>query len=113
VRTVVEAYVADVPDSRLGRHLPRLRELAEHGSADASGLSGFPEDWAAAARDSVFRAAQDTLADRLTFTPALDAARRLGIRTPLGVAVLYDTAVQHGVADDPDGLPALIRRATR
>ena len=112
VVTVVEAYVAKVPDSRLGRHLPRLRELAERGSGDTSGLPGFAEDWAAAAEDPAFRAEQDALADRLTFTPALQAARRLGIRTPLGVAVLYDTAVQHGTGDDPDGLPALIGRAS-
>jgi chitosanase len=113
VLTAVEAYVAKVPDSRLGRHLPRLRELAERGSGDTAGLSGFPEDWAAAAQDPAFRAEQDALADRLTFNPALESARRLGIRTPLGVAVLYDTAVQHGTAEDPDGLPALIERATR
>jgi chitosanase len=112
VLTVVEAYVAKVSGSRLGRHVPRLRELAERGSGDTSGLDGFADDWAAAAKDPAFRAEQDALADRLTFAPALTAARRLGIRTPLGVAVLYDTAVQHGTADDPDGLPALIERAT-
>ena len=101
------------PGSRLARHLPRLRELAERGSGDTSGLSGFPEDWAAAAADPAFRAEQDALADRLAFTPALEIAHRLGIRTPLGVAVLYDSAVQHGTADDADGLPALTDRATR
>ncbi|WP_238009921.1 chitosanase [Dactylosporangium sp. AC04546] len=111
VGTIVAAYVAEVSGSPLARHLPRLRELASQGSGDTSGLDGFPEDWATAAADPVFRAEQDALADRLAFTPALAAARRLGIRTPLGVAVLYDTAVQHGMGDDPDGLPALIGRA--
>jgi chitosanase len=61
----------------------------------------------------VFRAVQDRTADRLTFEPALAAARRLGLRTPLGVAVLYDTAVQHGTGSDPDGLPAILARTTR
>jgi len=113
VRALVESYATKAPDSRLARHLPRLVELAESGSGDTSGLPGFAEDWTAAAQDPAFRAEQDALADRLTFTPALEAARRLGIRTPLGVAILYDTAVQHGTDDDPDGLPALIERASR
>ncbi|GAA4260183.1 chitosanase [Dactylosporangium darangshiense] len=112
VRTIVEDYAAEVPDARLARYLPRLRELADGGSGDTAGLPGFADDWAAAAADPRFRAQQDALADRLAFTPGRQAARRLGIRTPLGVAVLYDTAVQHGTGDDPDGLPALVERAT-
>ncbi|GAA2326340.1 chitosanase [Dactylosporangium salmoneum] len=112
VSTLVESYTAQVPGNRLARHLPRLRELAAGGSAGTGGLPGFAGDWAAAASDPKFRQAQDDLADRLYFTPALRTARRLGIRTPLGVAVLYDSAVQHGTGDDPDGLPALIARAT-
>jgi chitosanase len=110
VRDVVTAYVAEEPGSALARYLPRLRELAANGDDDTSGLPGFRDAWASAAGDPRFRAAQDGIADRLTFDPALAAARRLGLRTPLGVAILYDTAVQHGVGDDPDGLPALITR---
>ena len=113
VRDLVTAYAAEAPQSPLARHLPRLRELADGGSADTGGLDGFAADWRAAAADPRFRAQQDALAGRLDLDPALRAARRLGIRTPLGVAVLYDTAVQHGTADDPDGMPALIERAIR
>jgi chitosanase len=109
VRDVVTAYTDRVPDNPLARHRPRLRQLAEGDSASTSGLDGFAGDWTRAAGDPQFRAAQDILADRLTYDPALAAARRLGIRTPLGVAILFDTAVQHGTSDDPDGLPALIR----
>jgi chitosanase len=112
VRDAVEAHVAQQPRSELARHLPRLRELAATASDDTGGLAGFPDDWARAAQDRGFRQIQDALADRLTFDPAVAAARRLGIRTPLGVAILYDTAVQHGTAGDPDGMPALIARAT-
>jgi chitosanase len=112
VRDVVAAYASRRPDSPLARHLPRLRELAATGSGDVAGLAGFPQDWARAAADPDFRAAQDALANRIAFDPALAAARRLGIRTPLGVAILYDTAVQHGMGPDPDGLPALVTRAT-
>lgn len=112
VRDVVAAYLAGRPDSALARHLPRLRELAAAGSGDTDGLAGFAADWAAAAGDPVFRQIQDAAADRLTFDPAMTAARRIGLRTALGVAVLFDTAVQHGMGPDPDGLPALIDRAS-
>jgi chitosanase len=111
VRDVVVAYIEKATGSPLARHLGRLRELADRGSASTSGLDGFAEDWAQAADDPRFRAVQDAVADRLTYDPALATARRLGIRTPLGVAILFDAAVQHGTSDDPDGLPALTSRA--
>lgn len=108
VRDVVVAYTGQAAGNPLVRHLARLRELADRGSASTSGLEGFAEDWARAAEDPRFRAVQDAVADRLTYDPALAIARRLGIRTPLGVAILFDSAVQHGTSDDPDGLPALV-----
>jgi chitosanase len=112
VRDVVAAYTEGAPGSPLARHLARLRELADRGSAGTSGLEGFAGDWAHAADDPRFRAVQDAVADRLTYAPALATARRLGIRTPLGVAILFDSAVQHGTSDDPDGLPALVTATT-
>jgi chitosanase len=112
VRDLVAAYLDEVPDSPVGRHLPRLRELAADGSGEVTGLDGFRDDWARAAADPRFRALQDAAVDRVTFQPALASARRIGIRTALGVAVLFDTAVQHGTGDDPDGLPALLSRAS-
>lgn len=108
VRDIVSAYVEQVPGSPLERDLPRLRELAGSGSSDTSGLPGFTADWKAAAGDATFRAEQDRVADRLTYAPALAAARAIGLQTSLGVAILYDTAVQHGTSDDPDGLSALL-----
>jgi chitosanase len=108
VHDVVAAYTRRATGSPLVRHLARLRELADRGSASTSGLAGFAEDWAHAADDPRFRAVQDAVADRLAYDPALTTARRLGIRTPLGVAILFDSAVQHGTSDDPDGLPALV-----
>ncbi|HEX8628481.1 MAG TPA: chitosanase [Catenuloplanes sp.] len=112
VRDVIAAYLARRPDTPLARHLPRLSELATTGSGDTDGLSGFAVDWAAAAGDPVFQQVQNAAADRLTFDPAVSAARRVGLRSALGVAILFDTAVQHGMGPDPDGLPALIDRAT-
>jgi chitosanase len=108
VRDVISAYVHKVPDSPLASYLPRLREIADAGSSSTAGLDGFTGDWKQAAGDPAFRAAQDAVADRLTFDPAVALARSLGLRTALGVAILFDTAVQHGTSDDPDGLPALV-----
>lgn len=113
VRDVVAAWATLRPNDPLGRHLPRLRELAADGSGGTDGLAGFPADWAAAAGDPEFRRIQDEMTDRIAYGPALELAHQLGIRTALGVAILFDTAVQHGMGTDPDGLPALADRATR
>jgi chitosanase len=47
------------------------------------------------------------------FGPAVARAGALGLRTPLGLAILYDTIIQHGEGNDPDGLPALIKRTNK
>jgi chitosanase len=112
VRDVVEAYAARRPVNPLAPYLPRLRELAATGDGAVAGLSGFPGAWAGAASDPSFRQVQDAVADRFTYEPAVAIARRVGVRTALGVAILFDTAVQHGVAEDPDGLPSLVSRAS-
>ena len=112
VRDVMEAYGACRPATPLAPYLPRLRALAATGDSAVTGLSGFPGAWAGAASDPSFRQVQDALADRFTYEPAVAVARGVGVRTPLGVAILFDTAVQHGVAEDPDGLPSLVSRAS-
>lgn len=49
----------------------------------------------ATADDPVMRATQDAFFDEVYWDPALQAATRQGITTPLGVAVVYDSTV-HG-----------------
>ena len=107
---VVERYADRVPATPLARFLPRLRELAQ-GCDDATvGLEDLPDFWAAAADDPVFRAVQDEVIDELYYQPALAYANRLHVNTALGLLILYDTIIQHGDGDDPDGLPALLER---
>ena len=42
----------------------------------------------------------------------MELAREQGVRSPLGLVVVYDTAVQHGLGDGPDTLDSIIERTT-
>ena len=109
---VVRRYEEAVPDNPLTRYLPRLQHLAEEGSPDTAGLgAGFAAAWRQAAKDTRFRTVQDQAVDDLYYGPALRTARSHGLDSALAVAILYDTAIQHGTDLDPDGLPALIEQA--
>ena len=44
--------------------------------------------------------------------PAMTIADQIGLRNVVSRAELYDSALQHGVGDDPDGLPSLVARTT-
>lgn len=115
---VVEKYCQQVKSNPLAKYLPRLKQLTAlpEGSkqrASVKGLEGFEQDWAAAAKDPKFRAAQDAVVDQLYFRPSQKHADQLGLKTPLARAQLYDAIIQHGDGDDADGLPALIARANK
>ena len=109
---VVERYIAQQPRTALRTYLPRLRVLAGSRSASTVGLEGFSAEWRAAAEDPLFRGVQDAVVDELYLAPATARATTVGLRTALGLAILYDTAIQHGDGPDPDGLPALIAQAS-
>jgi chitosanase len=111
---VIELFTERGGDGGLASFVPELERLCDEGSDDTSGL---PEDefiaaWTVAAADPAFRAAQDDVVDDEYFLPAMAVADELGLETALARAQLYDTALQHGAADDPDGLFAIIDRTT-
>ena len=111
---VVEVYTGRVGDNVLAPFVPELERLCDTESDDTAGL---PEDayvaaWQEAAGDDEFIAAQDEIVDRDYYIPAMEAADDIGLTTALARAELFDTALQHGPGDDPDGLYALIERAT-
>jgi chitosanase len=109
VLAVVEAYTADVPGNDLGDvYLPALRSLARDRSSDVTSLPNFLDAWRRASGTDAFRRAQDDAMRRLYFEPALALARTLGLTTPLGVAIIYDSAIQHGFGPDPDGIGAMV-----
>jgi chitosanase len=109
---VIERYTQLVPDNPLAVYLPRLRELAAQESDSINGLENLEEAWRIAAEDSIFREVQDDVVDEEYYWPAVDHAEELGLLFPLSLLNLYDTCIQHGDGDDPDGLPEIISRAT-
>ncbi|MEV6607602.1 chitosanase [Kutzneria sp. NPDC051319] len=108
---VIQAYTDLAPGNGLARFAPALRQLADTGGGDLP-EADYIAAWKQAADDPAFRRAQDDQVEQNYFTPAMAAADRLGLTTPLARAELYDAAIQHGHGADPDGLPALIDRAT-
>jgi chitosanase len=107
----VETYATADPATPLAAYLPVLRARAAAQSASTEGLgTPFERAWRAAAADAAFRAAQDQVVDQLYFGPAAALAAATHLRTPLAVAILYDTAIQHGTGKDADGLLTLIGR---
>lgn len=104
----VERYTARSPGTPLAPFLPRLRELALAESGDTSGLDGFAAAWIESARDPAFRDVQDEVVDETYYGPAMAIAAKAGLLLPVSRAVVFDTIIQHGGGEDPDGLPALI-----
>jgi chitosanase len=109
---VIRHYDEDEPDNGLTGFLPELDRLCEDGSDDTSGLpaDAYVAAWADAAADPAFRAAQDAVVDDEYFLPAMAIADDLGVEAPLARAQLYDAGIQHGIGEDPDGLPAIVQR---
>jgi chitosanase len=109
---VVERYVQVKPAAPLAKYLPRLRRLARLSSGSIRGLDGFPAAWRQVAGDPLLRGAQDEISDGLYYFPALKLASRLGLKKDLSKIALYEAAIQHGLGSDPDGLAALVKRAS-
>jgi chitosanase len=96
--TVVREYARLAPGNRLAGYRDALEEV--RGSDSHDGLDpGFVGAWRAAARDPRFQRAQESVRDRLYFTPAVTRGRGDGLRA-LGQFAYLDAAVMHGV----DGL---------
>jgi chitosanase len=108
--TVVKTYTAQVPDNPLAKYLPTLTQLAASGDDSTDGLDGFKDAWQTAAQDPVFRQVQDQVTDQLYYAPARKIAQDNGVRSPLGLAILVDTAVQQGTDNDPDSLPSMVQK---
>ncbi len=95
---VVRRYTEAKPDNVLAPYIPSLE--AVNGTDSEMGLGGFTAAWVEAAEDPDFRSLQDQLVDELYFLPAMMMAADLGIETPLGQLIMWDTMIQHGAGGD-------------
>src|SRR3954451_19107782 len=95
---LVQRYTRAKPDNVLAPYIPPL--AAVNGTDSVNGLDGLADAWAEAAQDSNFRRLQDQMVDELYFLPAMTMATELGIETPLGQMIIWDTMIQHGAGGD-------------
>jgi chitosanase len=107
---VVQRYTEAKPDNVLAPYIPALE--AVNGTDSVKGLGGFANAWARAAEDPDFRKVQDQLGDELYFDPAMMMAADLGIETPLGQAIIWDTMIQHGAGGN-NGTRAIINETQK
>ena len=107
---VIELHQARRPNTMLARFLPVLPPRGSGTSMEE--LKDFAEIWRQEiAEGSSLVSACDAVADRLYFEPALEASRGVGLKTPVGLLIFYDTLLQHGGGDDPDSFGAILERA--
>ncbi|MFJ5222281.1 chitosanase [Streptomyces sp. NPDC088400] len=106
---LVELYTERKPDNPLASYLPALRQV--DGTDSHEGLDpGFTGAWEQAARDSVFKSAQDDERDRVYFNPAVARAKQDGLGT-LGQFIYYDAIVMHGNGGDSTSFGSIRNRA--
>ena len=110
---VAQRYQGVVGDNPLTPFLPRLRVLARKESGSIRGLGGLPAAWKTACQDPQQRAQQDAVVDDEYYFPARRRWLRLKLKSALSLAAIYDAEIQHGGGSDPDGVPAMLRRAAR
>jgi chitosanase len=107
VTQVIGRYMAHVPETPLKHFLP---ELPPHKWTDQR-LADFPHVWKKEIHASNFLGdACDEEANVLYFAPAMESAAAVGVKSPVGLAIFYDTLLQHGTATDPDSLPSILKR---
>jgi chitosanase len=107
---VIRRYTEAKPGNVLAPYLPSLEAVV--GTDAQMGLAGFTDAWAEAAEDPDFRSLQDQLVDELYFFPAMTMAADLGIETPLGQLIMWDTMIQHGAGGD-NGTRAIVEETQK
>ncbi|MDH6575819.1 chitosanase [Kitasatospora sp. MAP5-34] len=108
---LVQHYTDLKPGNILAKYLPALQKV--NGSASHAGLgTPFVKDWATAAKDTVFQAAQNDERDRVYFNPSVNQAKADGLRT-LGQFIYYDAIVMHGPGNDPTSFGGIRKTAMK
>ncbi len=109
---VIERYSKVDPENPLVIYIPRLKELAKDVDSSTKGLEGLERKWKKLGEEKKFRGVQDAVVDDFYYNAAVARAKQLGATYPLTMLNLYDAVIQHGDGEDPDGLSAMIKRAT-
>jgi chitosanase len=97
---LIQHYTKLKPSNPLAKYLPALQKVDGSDSHDGLG-SGFEAAWKSAAADPAFQQAQNDERDRVYFNPAVDQAKKDGLRA-LGQFIYYDALVMHGPGDDSE-----------
>ncbi len=97
---LVEYYTDLNSGNPLADYIPALQRV--NGTDSHAGLgAGFEKAWVQAAKDPLFRKAQDHERDRVYFMPAVEQAKKDGLRS-LGQFIYYDAMVVHGPGNDSE-----------
>ena len=100
MKQILTEYNKREPGNALSQFLPRLANPV-----------GFSAAWNAEARSSpVLHDVCEKYADEIYYDPAVQFASDAKIITPVGLAIIYDTLLQHGGGTDPDSLGAIYKR---
>ncbi|TWP52733.1 chitosanase [Lentzea tibetensis] len=106
---LVELYSQRKPGNVLEKYLPALRKV--DGTSSHAGLDpNYTKDWKTAAKDSVFKNAQESERDRVYFNPSVSQAKKDGVRA-LGQFAYYDAIVMHGDGSDKTSFRNIRARA--
>ena len=107
---VVERYLQTNPNTALQAILPTLQRDAANGSGSISGLQTLPALWKNLSLTPAFRDAQDAETDELYMQPAMAYIAQYQLTSNLAKSVFYDTIIQHGDGDDPDGFRGVLSK---
>src|SRR5205814_1829311 len=90
VADVIALILESEPDTPLKDYLPKLPPQ----DWDGKKLGDFARAWKSAANTSkVLARSCDAIADKLYLAPAIAAAASVGVTSPVGIAIFYNTLV--------------------
>ena len=94
---LIQGYCED-PEAKFSGDLrPYLEGLASKDSALVDDRRFHKLLTSAAGEDPVMIRTQDRMFDRVFWEPAVNAADAIGLRTPLGIASIFDTIIHSGI----------------
>ncbi|HEY3780584.1 MAG TPA: chitosanase [Fimbriimonadaceae bacterium] len=107
---VLKKFNEAEPNNVFTKFIPSLEKKAQEEDENVDDLDGIDKMWTSCATDPVFCKCQDQVVNELIYQPSLKHWKAEGLQTPLGLLVIYDTVVEHGDGNDPDGTPAIIAK---